>query len=406
MNTIRRPLHALTGVRFVLAFWVILYHQIPHSSLSLRVNWLPDFLPDAFSIVLRTGYVAVTVFFVLSGFVLAYNYDLSGPWNAGQIRRFFAARFSRIYPAYFAGLLLMAPLMAWRATKLDPDQRFLALLTAGFNFTLLQAWIPDMAMTWNYPGWSLSNEAFFYACFPFVGVWLWRRLRSMPALVTGVIVLWAVSVAAPFIAVLLPVPGFGELTAASLEHTSPTAAFEANLIRYNPALRLAEFCAGILLAGVYRMIPVQHPLSGRGWWIYGPSMVLCAAILSHADRLPYAPTHNGLLLPLYMLIVLGLALDGGFVAHAFSTRQLIFLGNASYTMYIFHAPVQSWLMLAWRSITGSFPVATPGWVALYALFVLGFSSLFFVLVEEPVHQWLRQRLAPRRAPVSVHATLS
>ena len=68
----KQQLPALTGARLFLALWVILYHQIPHEDTTVTVSWLGS-LPLPFHLFLRTGYAAVTVFFVLSGFVLAYN---------------------------------------------------------------------------------------------------------------------------------------------------------------------------------------------------------------------------------------------------------------------------------------------------------------------------------------------
>ena len=93
----RPHLPALTGIRFILAIWVVIYHVTPVSEERV-IAWFPS-LPQAFYSVLRTGYVAVGVFFVLSGFVLAYNYDLGKRWDRRNLVRFAIARFSRTYPA-------------------------------------------------------------------------------------------------------------------------------------------------------------------------------------------------------------------------------------------------------------------------------------------------------------------
>ena len=86
----------LTGLRFVAAFSILFLHAvdwcIPFTDTNLPIaiaNWV--------------GVYGMPLFFVLSGFVIHYNYALlfrDRPY-AGASRNFFAARFARIYPLYF-----------------------------------------------------------------------------------------------------------------------------------------------------------------------------------------------------------------------------------------------------------------------------------------------------------------
>ncbi len=67
-------------------------------------------LPVPVNTVLRSGYLAVATFFVLSGFVLARRY--AGPgWTRRSLFRYGVSRFARIYPVYLLSLLLVAPMM-------------------------------------------------------------------------------------------------------------------------------------------------------------------------------------------------------------------------------------------------------------------------------------------------------
>ena len=108
--------------------------------------------------VVHGGYVGVSLFFVLSGFILVYNYlDASGVMRTGP-SDFWHARFARIYPAYIVALLFSLPLFIDVAV-LHPvgvthtrDVVKAAILTP----TLLQAWTPKKAWMWDGPAWSLS----------------------------------------------------------------------------------------------------------------------------------------------------------------------------------------------------------------------------------------------------------
>lgn len=389
----KQKMRPLTGLRFFLALWVIAYHQSGTDRL-----WFEQLeLSQPVASFIRTGYAAVSIFFVLSGFILAYNYDLSVTWSRRERWRFAVARFSRIYPAYFLGLLCIAPLIAFRMVKqFSPEAAVTEAVAGLLNFTLLQSWLPQTALTWNDPGWSLSNEAFFYVCFPFVGVLLWRASGTSTILAWAV-GLWILSLLAPLGAVWLPVAGFGDVTAAiPMSSTSPWA----NLVRYHPVIRLAEFCAGILTGRIFFALQgMETWRDRRGQWFYLPAIAVTLLVASQAHRIPYPLVHNGLLLPVYACMILGLALSGGGLARWLSTEGAVFLGNASYSMYILHVPIFAWLNICWRRVLG-LDATGPVWQAVYFASVVLVSSLVYKAVEEPMHYWLKRNLTQRLSPES------
>ncbi len=387
-------LPALTGMRFFLAFWVVAYHQERAvEGLFQPASWLSD----AIRSLLHTGYSAVGAFFILSGFVLSYNYDLEALRAGLGRRRFAVARFSRIYPAYLAGIVMLLPLAAYRlAIGLSIDSTG-GLLSLILNLSLLQAWMPTAALTWNYPGWSLSDEAFFYAMLPLIGAYVYRAGRfsrspedhaSAGRLGAAALGLWLCSLAVPLYTVFAHVHGFGDIKATTSEFQDGGW---PGLVRYNPLLRLPEFCMGILLARIYRSIPGEHWLQNRGTWLYLPGIACGLLLLMNAGRIPYPPVHNGLLAPVFSLAILGFALGGGYLARLLSTPVLVFLGNASYSMYILHAPVSAWLKLVF---TRAFllPADGVGWFCCYLATVSAAACIFYRFVEEPMHQWLKRRL--------------
>src|ERR1700688_4608025 len=90
--TVRKPaLPALTGIRTLLAIFIILFHFTPP-----HLGLLYPFIDN--------GYVFVGVFFLISGYVLTYNYADRG--RSLSKREFWLARISRLYPVYLFVLLI------------------------------------------------------------------------------------------------------------------------------------------------------------------------------------------------------------------------------------------------------------------------------------------------------------
>src|SRR5438874_12162874 len=171
----QQHLGALTGVRFVFALYVVLFHS------RAAFGEAPVFVRH----ILNHGNIGVNLFFVLSGFVLAYNYFQRADGGL-QIRDFLIARFARIYPVYLLSVILFVPPGLFGAVA-DPITAFISAVT------LSQTWTGHMA--WNTPGWSLSVEAFFYLLFPLI-LLLLARLRVAGLLVTMTSV-WVVGLIGP-----------------------------------------------------------------------------------------------------------------------------------------------------------------------------------------------------------------
>jgi peptidoglycan/LPS O-acetylase OafA/YrhL len=370
MDQGRPHLQPLTGLRIVLALWVVTFHHIaPDSFLGPYTGYLPR---PIFSLI-ATGYAAVGAFFVLSGFILALNYPLAEEWSRSYKIRFGIARFARIYPIYLIGVLLAVPV-----THLIQHPA-LEGVRGLLQISLLHSWWPPATGVWNSPSWSLSNEAFFYLTFPLLGGLLWRISRRSSLLITTAL-LWAAAMAVPIAAELAHIQPLCNSAIAANPHS-----FTLDLVRFNPLLRLPEFLMGVVSARLYLMSRDQ--MKGKGPLLYLPALAAMLIILTHGDSFTYPMMHNGLLAPLTCCLILGLAFGGGALCSLLSTRPMVFLGGASYAVYILQIPLGVWLEklhLPWyRGITG---------MMLYLFVVLSLSSLAFKYFEEPASRWLKRRL--------------
>jgi peptidoglycan/LPS O-acetylase OafA/YrhL len=118
------------------------------------------FLPQARLPFVGRGYLAVDLFFLLSGFVMAHVYGrkLASNWRA-HWQEFAIARFARIYPLFALTLLAVMTVHVSdpRLRMVSFSRRSLALQPL-----LLQQW---SGLSWNYPSWSISTEAEAYVFF-------------------------------------------------------------------------------------------------------------------------------------------------------------------------------------------------------------------------------------------------
>jgi peptidoglycan/LPS O-acetylase OafA/YrhL len=335
---VNEQLPALTGLRFLLALWVILHHLTgPGGALERAAQALPHPV-YAF---LRGGYLAVTTFFVLSGFVLARGYGAEN-WHGARLWRYAVARFARIYPVYALSLGLIIPFIVADRTPGKPG------LVANYSLLLL-GWTGHLPVGWNTPAWSLSCEVFFYISFPLAVV----AVRAVhPAALAG---------AACLLTRVLFLFGLPD--------------------EWKPLVHFSDFLMGIAAASLYAR--VRDRLSG--YLLYLPSAAAGAALIAWPQFLPAGVDLNSALRPLNALLLIGLALG----ARALSSPLAVYLGKSSYAMYILHVPVL-WWMNRWL------PHHSAG---AYIAAVIGISALVYRYVEEPANRYLRSWSS--RAPVEM-----
>lgn len=385
-----RPLlPALTGLRFLAALHVVAFHVTPREG---RPGWLGAFLDN--------GPASVTLFFILSGFVLAQAY--LGEGAPGQVprRAFWAARFARVYPVYLLGLVLEAPAFLQFVLRQeggltgDALQRVLGVGAAVFSLT--QAWVPSAACAWNCPGWSLSVEAFFYLLFPWVAV---PVARLGPGRLRWALLALVVASALPGGVWLL---GNGWLA-------GDAAARETwlRVSEYSPLLKLPQFLLGVVLGRAF----ILRRAGGRPG---GGGVVASCVAAGGALALLWMPWQGSawalrdlLLTPVFAWLLWTLASGRGPLAALLSRAAMVRLGEASYALYILHIPL-AFYSRALERVSGLGLELRAPWVYC-ALAITSFvlvSLAVFTWAEEPARRWLRDRLArPRPAPLSASSGL-
>jgi peptidoglycan/LPS O-acetylase OafA/YrhL len=373
----RNSLEALTGVRFLAALAVVLYHAVP-AQFPLATGPLMRLVDS--------GFAGVSFFFVLSGFILSYKYLRPAQRGMRCARReFWWARIARIYPVYLLALAISFPTIVRGLREPFPLQEYHRMLGAAIlSPFLLQGWWPASACRWNCPGWSLSVEAFFYVLFPFVGVAL-SGLGNR-AIVRTAWGTWALGMVLPALYLAVAPDGISSPT-----HLDTGAWLVA--LKFNPLPHLHEFLFG-MCAGVI-FIRRQASDTGDQRFVEGSiarviavvAVVVTAAVIAFAPDVPFVLLHTGVLAPVWALVIYVLAAGDGAIARWLGSRALLRLGEASYALYLIHAPLSVYFQ---KALEGRGVPIGPGWsVALYVAVTVSMSLAVFHWIEDPARRYLR-----------------
>jgi peptidoglycan/LPS O-acetylase OafA/YrhL len=380
MTTDRPRLPALTSLRFFAALHVFAFHMYA-MKIANTAGWTRQ--------ISSIGYVGVSFFFVLSGFILVYTYAD----RKISVREFWWARFARIYPAYLFSLLFTAPFFFYVTLKLKPAPiPFMIwpqnhLIAASLLVpSLIQSWVPGAALAWNPPAWSLSDEAFFYLLFPFVLIWLGRKsTRSWARVAT---LCWAVS-----LAITLAYVGFRPDGVSLVDDNSYFTWL--SVLKFNPLVRFPEFLFGACCGFLFLRGTID-----RKWAtpLFLAGLVYFAVMTILAAHIPYPILHDAALTPAFAAIICGLALRPAW-SKILELKFLVLLGEASYSFYLLHSNLIGWIFQP----EGQPLHPSAAKMVLGIVVPIAVSILVYKLIEEPARRKLRgkkkslQEFAPAAA---------
>lgn len=375
-------LNALTSLRFIAASMIVIQHL-------KGVIWLSqDFLPH---FVLTQ---AVSFFFVLSGFILTYNYHSLPDYNS--IRRFWIARIARIWPAHAAAFFLFIGIFYPWSLQLIHDNGWIA----AANLLMVHGWIPisEVFFSFNAVSWSISTEFGFYLLFPFL-IADFERTWCLKLFFSAMIV-----VALVIVGNVLDIPS---------EVTTAKSVSRSGLVNINPLGRLFEFvlgmCASRVLERSVCLRQIGFVQASAYEVVFLLLVVLSMTAASYCDILIQwigqtggmylIQSGTGIFFTGFVVIV---AAQKGMLSRFLSNRVFVFLGEISYSVYLFHQ-----IMLRFYSVylINRFPMIPDAVLyLLFWFFLLAFSAFVWKCIERPVRYFLRRILSGpvirNRSPVT------
>jgi peptidoglycan/LPS O-acetylase OafA/YrhL len=357
---------ALTGVRFVAATLVFISHAYDPAL----------HLPAWLTTLMLAGDSGVTLFFVLSGFVICYNYhERFAARFRGAVGPFFLARFARIYPMYLL-------LLIWSASFVNVAQQWKSAKWLFIqHLAMTQAWNRDLVAVYSYNAvaWSVSVEAFFYLLFPFFAFLVLRHLRRAWQLALLGIVAWGA-----VMGVALYLSLTGNIAMRGDDHY---------LLYRLPLARFADFVLGCVTARLFMLraaTPVSATEQRRGAVVMGAALVIVLALMLTSWP-PHIPFRFG---PAYRLpfaaIVFGLARYGTPLGRVLSARLIVLLGSASYSFYLVHLNLLS-LMRPNPTVVGAKTAYAHLLLAFLLIWVVALGM--FTYLEAPLRAIIRARPA-------------
>jgi peptidoglycan/LPS O-acetylase OafA/YrhL len=348
----------LTSLRFFFAFCVFLSH----------LSFLKDDgrYKGIFDSVFSEGFLGVSFFFILSGFILALNYREKFLNKKITLKKFYVARFARIYPLYFVTMLASIPAMY---------SSFKILL---YNAFLIQSYIPDQKyfFSYNAPSWSISDEMFFYVLFPVLIV-ISHKLHT--------------------ILKILLVAGFVTLIILLNNILSENQAHYWLYI--SPFTRVFDFILGILLFDLVLYLKNKKTSLNKNIFnIFeiGGILTLLIFFIFH-DYLPISYRFSIYYwLPMCLII---LSAANSFISEKSTTwiskflswKWFVYLGEISFGFYLIHYLVITYLM-KYNGLMGIHLKGIPFAAAMFIITLI--TSIFaFEVIEKPFNKKIKNLLS-------------
>lgn len=402
MNT--EHIRSLDGLRFVAAFFVL----IGHGYWYVVIGQQPDGLTAFSQAVLLLVTIGMTLFFTLSGFVIHLNYAAKISTKPRGLHEFFIARFARLYPLFLVVFGIDFVRLLWEdgyfSGQLFRTRDLFSALPLYLTFTQTWwLWPIGPVSAYEFYGtpttgatgamWSLSTEALFYAAYPLLCSFL-VRLKNHQVFFFGLIV--GALCAAYYLACLLWSQEIMTFSEKTFPQVPPDQLFHW-LSFQAPWGRIFEFILGALAAQAYMTgNKLVAYLRGLTYLSLSGFMGVTGLIVIFSG---FGAIATSLAAPLLALGLYSISSSRTALSQLLSTRLMVRLGDASYSLYLLHYFVLHEAILHFAYI---YP-GIPSWVLFFVgvLVSVALAQVSYVLFELPTKRIVRNWFTALRLDVCI-----
>ena len=328
------------------------------------------------------GHTGVTLFFVLSAFLLGLPFlEAAYGGRSASVAAFYRRRALRILPLYYCAVVAATVLTAHSVHDLWRGAPYLLFLESYPS-------LPTPLEPWSGVWWTLATEVQFYAVLPLVAS-TFGRSRTVTAGMLAIYGLGYLAVTLGFV-----VPGLDSWVRAH------------SIIGRGPIFLFGLLAAWLWLRHGHTL---RARLAASRWWSAGGAdLLLIVVLLALGLLLRWSAFHGsvafevswrylwhvpeGLLWTLVVVIVLLCPLR---TKALLSNRGLARLGVLSYSIYVLHPPLFDYTLSLWR---GVFPQAGLGWTLLNAVW-LALATMLCVGLASLTYRWIERPFLVRKARV-------
>lgn len=336
----KKEINSLTGIRGIAACWIVAYH-----------TWLSGNhrVSGYIGTLLLHGYLAVDLFFILSGLVMSMSYGhlFEKRWEVSDYLSFMIRRISRLWPLYIVTLIVTGILTYFIEGKSFPFVVWLA------NFLMIQTW--GIGESINGASWSVSVEWAVYFIFPFI---------FFPALKMHKVI--------PFISLFFIVLIIKLGEGSGIQRKGPLDIFDPHSVL--PLIRcFSEFLLGIIC---YRISFLEFG--------FFRSKVMSVIIQSVTFASLFVDGIDVISVFLFSACIITLTNEKNYLSRVMSWTPIYYLGVWSYAIYLWH---RSFLFVIGDVWKGHHTILRPMIVLIMLLVV---SCLSYYFIERPWQKRIRR----------------
>ena len=351
---------ALTGIRGIAALWVLVHHLVTQYPLQ-------DKLPVFVTHIAEKGWLGVDLFFILSGFVIAFvhNKDFKTHIDIHTVKNFLIKRIARIYPVHLVTTLSLIPIYLaakWSFGYSSPIDAF-SLNKLLYSLTLTNGFGFQDSIGWNAPSWSVSSEFLAYLTFPFLAALFLQKQLSIKASLGWIILIFIV--------------------------TTSIGWFQTDKARYIAgwqwvSLRvLSEFMFGIFIFQIYRL-NLKAPFSVLA---FISSVIIITMSVTNTE------SHwDWIMILSFGLLIYSLTNTQHNISRFLSKNKMIYLGEISYSIYLCHGIIFMILNSAFKkTIPDNNGFMLVFSLCIYIITPIIIAHFMYKYVELPAQSYLKKK---------------